>query len=144
MNKKEIGLRLREFLIGKYGKLIIAAEKLEIGPQNLNKYLNGDYVPGGKLIAKLSELGCDTNWLLGIENYKDAVTVGENNNGKDLYEVKDKIIIQQAEEIFKLKQDIKDATEQANKLEQRLKDLERRMKKESKPVKKKSSGKNVS
>ena len=129
MDKKGVGIRLKEFGKNKFGKLDLFAEALSMSPQSLQSYLSGRSLPGAAIISKLIELGCDTNWLLGIENYKDAVTVSENNNGKDLYEIKDKIIIQQAEEIFKLKQ-------LANDLEQRLKDLERRIKEESKPVKK--------
>lgn len=138
MDKKGVGIRLKEFGKNKFGKLDLFAEALSMSPQSLQSYLSGRSLPGAAIISKLIELGCDTNWLLGIENYKDAVTVSENNNGKDLYVIKDKIIIQQAEEIFKLKQDIKDATEQANMLEQRLKDLERRVKEETKIKKVKS------
>lgn len=141
MNKKQIGERLREFLLSKFGKLNFAAQKLEILPQTLTKYLNGNFVPGGELIAKLSEYGCDTNWLLGIEDHTKAEKVSDENS--NLYEIKDKIIIQQAEEIFKLKKEAKEAMEQANQIEKRLKDLERRIREEPKLIKKKSGVKNL-
>lgn len=141
MDKKEIGKRLREFLIGKYGKLIVAAEKLEIGPQNLNKYLNGNYVPGGKFIARLSELGCDTNWLLGIDDYVKTEKVSDvNQNG---YEAKDEVIVQQAEEIYKLRKEIRETKVEITKLQNRLHELEASVNEEPKLIKKKSGVKNL-
>lgn len=118
------------------------AEKFNITPEYLSLILNGK-----RKAKRLKERLIQFLQTNEFETQKinidiNSIHVGENNNGKDLYEVKDKIIIQQAEEIFKLKQDINDATEQANKLEQRLKDLERRMKEESK-LKKRNGVKNM-
>lgn len=114
MDKKEIGNRIREFLVTKFGKLSMGAEKLEISPQNLNKYLNGKFVPGGELISKLGEMGCDINWLLNIENANEANQVTEAAN---IYTVKDKIILSQTEEIFLLKKQLLDLTEKLDELE---------------------------
>jgi transcriptional regulator with XRE-family HTH domain len=136
MNKEEVGNRLRTFLVSKYGKLNLAAQNLGIIPQTLSKYLRGDFIPGGEFIAKLSELGCDTNWLLGIEDLSKAGKVSEVNN--NLYEVKDEVIVQQAEEIFRLRKEIRETTEQMNQLIKRLNDLEGRMKEEPKLSKKKN------
>lgn len=69
MDKVLIGKKLREFLITKFGKLTIAAEKLEMLPQNLNTYLNGKHIPGGKLLNRLNELGCDTKYLFNSNDY---------------------------------------------------------------------------
>jgi len=105
MDKTEIGLRLREFLIGKFGKLNIAADYLGIGPQNLNKYLKGKYVPGGELISKLIESGCDIAWLFDLKVPEDSGIVSD---GKAEYGVKDKVIINQAEEIYELRTKIEE------------------------------------
>lgn len=120
MNKKEIGIRIREFLITKFGKLSLGAEKLEISPQNLNKYLNGKFVPGGEIISKLGEMGCDINWLLNIENVKESTQVNEVANA---YTVKDEIILSQAEEIFLLKKQLLDLSEKLDELEKESGDM---------------------
>lgn len=141
MNKKQIGERLREFLLSKFGKLNFAAQKLEILPQTLTKYLNGNFVPGGELIAKLSEYGCDTNWLLGIEDYVKTEKVSDGNqNG---YEAKDEVIVQQAEEIYKLRKETRETKVEISKLQNRLHELEASVNKEPKLIKKKTGVKNL-
>lgn len=104
MDKIEIGKRMREYLINKYGKLNVGAERLNMSPQNLNKYLKGEFLPGAEIISKLGESGCDINWLLNID-MKDADKISEPAND---YSVKDKIILSQTEEIFLLKKQLLD------------------------------------
>lgn len=82
MNKILIGKKLREFLISKFGKLTIAAEKLEMRPQNLNTYLNGEHIPGGKLLNRLNELGCDTEFLFNTKDYYNEET--DNSSIEDM------------------------------------------------------------
>jgi transcriptional regulator with XRE-family HTH domain len=114
MDKVATGKKLREYLISKFGKLNIGAEKLGMSPQNLNKYLKGEFLPGAEIISKLGELGCDISWLLNIENNNKANQVSEESK---VYTVKDKIILSQAEEIFELKKILKDLSAKIDELE---------------------------
>ena len=67
-NNVEISLRLKEFIENKFnGNAAAFARELNIFPQTLHKYLNGERKIGGKLISKLSNFGCDINWLLNGE-----------------------------------------------------------------------------
>jgi SOS-response transcriptional repressor LexA len=63
LNGKEVGSRLREFGESNFKSLSKLAERLGMKPQSLQKYLNGTSIPGGEIIARLIDLGCDINWL---------------------------------------------------------------------------------
>ncbi len=62
--KSLIASRLREFAYSKTDKLSDFARLLEMLPQTLNSYLSGRITPGSELLVKLSEMGCDIEWLL--------------------------------------------------------------------------------
>lgn len=113
MNKDEVGSRLRKFLLEKFGKLTIGAENIGMSPQSLQKYLKGEFIPGGEIISKLSELGCDIEWLLlRKENPSD-----NSGNGNESLNRKDKIILSQAEELTMMKVKLEE-------LKQRILELE--------------------
>lgn len=63
-NKAEIAKRLREFGKRNFKNFAELARKMEWSPQALNVYLSGQSIPGGNILFKLKELGCDINWLL--------------------------------------------------------------------------------
>lgn len=113
MDKKEVGLRLRKFLLEKFIKLNIAAEKVGMSPQALQKYLNGDFIPGGEILSKLSQLGCDIDWLLlGGESQNTNIVNTEQLN------IKDKIIISQAEELTMMRDKLEDLKQRVLELEE--------------------------
>ncbi|MBK7265478.1 MAG: helix-turn-helix domain-containing protein [Ignavibacteriales bacterium] len=59
-----IARRLREFAYSKTDRLKDFAGSLDMSPQTLNSYLSGKISPGSELLIKLSDLGCDIDWLL--------------------------------------------------------------------------------
>ncbi len=59
-----IAARLREFAYSKTDRLKEFARSLDMSPQTLNSYLSGKISPGSELLIKLSDLGCDIDWLL--------------------------------------------------------------------------------
>lgn len=115
-NKVEIGNRLREFGLSKFGKLSALATLLDMSPQSLQSYLSGRSLPGASIISKLKKLGCDTDWLLLNKEETELEKKSEKeNNESDL--TKDNIILSQAEEIFLLKSILKELSIKINKLE---------------------------
>ena len=59
-----IGEKLRVFAKKKLGSVAKLAESLGMKPPSLYNYLNGVSIPGGEMLTKLKNLGCDINWLL--------------------------------------------------------------------------------
>ncbi|MFA7360813.1 MAG: hypothetical protein WC139_07225 [Candidatus Kapaibacterium sp.] len=60
-----ISTRIKEFIDKKYlGNNSALARDLHMKPQALQVYLLGSSIPGGILLTKLAELGCDINYLL--------------------------------------------------------------------------------
>ncbi|MEW6701840.1 MAG: hypothetical protein AB1298_03905 [Bacteroidota bacterium] len=66
MNKKlEIAFRLKNFAEKKFNGLAGLSRALGMKDrQGLNPYLSGKSFIGGEYLLKLSDLGCDINWLL--------------------------------------------------------------------------------
>lgn len=60
----KIGEKLRVFANKKLGSVAKLAESLGMKPPSLYNYLDGVSIPGGEMLAKLKNLGCDINWLL--------------------------------------------------------------------------------
>ncbi|MFC2084941.1 XRE family transcriptional regulator [Bacteroidota bacterium] len=63
-NKIEIGKRLREFIKKKYSTIAEFAEAMDRDKTFFTPYFSGKSIPGGEILAKLRDLGCDINWLL--------------------------------------------------------------------------------
>lgn len=61
---KEIGERLREFSLTKFDKLTDFAASLDLNLQQLSAYVRGLNMPGKEILTKLSDEGCNINWLL--------------------------------------------------------------------------------
>lgn len=56
--------RLREFAEKHFDSMADFARALDMPPQQIYDYLSGKSKPGALILMKLSELGCDINWLL--------------------------------------------------------------------------------
>lgn len=73
LDKKEIGLRLKQFLKGKFSSIDEAGIHLETTGNTLRTtYLNGKSLPGAELIYKLLLIGCDINWLFTGESLHNS------------------------------------------------------------------------
>lgn len=59
-----IGEKLRFFAENYIGSVKKLAELLGMKPPSLYVYLNNESIPGGDILRKLKDLGCDINWLL--------------------------------------------------------------------------------
>jgi transcriptional regulator with XRE-family HTH domain len=65
LNKnKEIAVRLKRFAKDKNYSLAELGRLLNMKQQAFKNYYDGISIPGGKILSKLAELGCDINWLL--------------------------------------------------------------------------------
>ena len=65
LNKKEVGLRLKEFGIDRFGTISELALKLEMDYQSFHStYIQGRSLPGAKILSKLMQMGCNIDWLL--------------------------------------------------------------------------------
>ncbi|NUM71993.1 MAG: LexA family transcriptional regulator [Ignavibacteriaceae bacterium] len=70
-NKEEISMRLRLWADSKFKRTTDLAKALEMSLGALSSsYLNGRSIPGGDLLIKLANLGCDIHWLLTGEDKK--------------------------------------------------------------------------
>jgi len=63
-NKVEIGARLKEFAEKNFSTLTDFAAQMGKDKTFFTTYFKGKSILGGELLAKLSDLGCDINWLL--------------------------------------------------------------------------------
>ena len=64
----KIGEKIRLFAEKQYGSVSILAELLGMKPPSLYVYLNNESIPGGEILKKLQDLGCDINWLLSEDD----------------------------------------------------------------------------
>jgi len=64
----KIGEKIRLFAEKQYGSVSILAELLGMKPPSLYVYLNNESIPGGEILKKLQDLGCDINWLLSDDD----------------------------------------------------------------------------
>ena len=64
LSKDEVAINLRKFANDNFKSLAELGRKLGMRPQNLQIYFDGRSYPGGQVLGKLSELGCDINWLM--------------------------------------------------------------------------------
>lgn len=63
-----IGEKLRFFAENYIGSVAKLAELLDMKPPSLYVYLNNESIPGGDILRKLKDLGCDINWLLSDDD----------------------------------------------------------------------------
>ena len=61
--------RLKIFSKSKYGKDYIFAKEWGLNRTTLSDYMRGKGKPSFESLKKLSELGCDLNWLLTGKGY---------------------------------------------------------------------------
>lgn len=114
MDKTEVAKRLKIWGINKFGKLSILAKNLNMIPQSLQKYTSGDALPGAEIISKLSELGCDIEWLL----LRKEIPSGDSGNENEYINRKDKIILSQAEELTMMKVKLEELKQRVLELEE--------------------------
>lgn len=90
MNKKlEIASRLKDFAEKKFNGLAGLSRALGMKDrQGLNPYLAGKSFIGGEYLLKLSDLGCDINWLLTgtTINGKEAIRANHVKEPASEYE----------------------------------------------------------
>lgn len=99
LDKLAISERFREFITEKYITVKNAAEELGVSSATLSStYLNGTSVPGGALIAKLIQAGCDVDWLLtGKAKEKGKNTHTEHSyNSQEEISSKDNIVAEKS------------------------------------------------
>lgn len=79
MDKKvEIGRRIKEFAEKKFSSTAELSRQLGMkNRQGLNPYIQGKSFPGSELLLKLTELGCDVNWLLKGEGVQTTIIAHE-------------------------------------------------------------------
>jgi len=64
LDKDQIGERLREFGVAKFGNVTGFAKAMGHTPSSFQAaYLSGRSLPGSPMIAHLLKLGCDIHWL---------------------------------------------------------------------------------
>lgn len=71
----EIGVRIKEFAISKFGSLSEFCKQMEISLQGIYPYLKGTSLPGAMFLIKMQKLGCSIDWLLSGEKSKSEMTV---------------------------------------------------------------------
>lgn len=64
LSKLEVAKNLRKFSENNFNSFAELARRMNISPQTIQAYIDGRVYPGGPFLAKLSDLGCDINWLL--------------------------------------------------------------------------------
>lgn len=120
MSKTHISRKLRQLLKNKFGSYKKASIALSMSPQNLQKYLDGERVPGGEVLIRLLEVGCDLNWLFDTDVPED---IGIVSDGKAEYGVKDKFINAQAIEISKLRAKVIEVNKELEDLKNQIKKI---------------------
>lgn len=89
LNKIEIGHRLREFALKRFGRIKDLSDYLGMAQGGFtDTYLNGRSLPGAKIISKLIKLGCDIDWLLHGTQKNNAISEKTENSWSLQIEVK--------------------------------------------------------
>jgi phage repressor protein C with HTH and peptisase S24 domain len=86
LNKKEVGTRLKEWLLTKYNSIDEAGKALDTTGNSLrNSYLNGKALPGGELMQKLLEIGCPIDEILtGKRNVNSRYSLRKTIEASDI------------------------------------------------------------
>ena len=126
MNKNvEISVKLKEFIKEKFNNNAASlARELNIFPQTLQKYLNGERKPGRIFLIKLSKVGLDLKYLLDLD---------QTNNGTTMVKVKEPFVKASdtidnygsciEKEITELKNEIKKVQEEIEEVRARNREL---------------------
>jgi transcriptional regulator with XRE-family HTH domain len=90
---KEIGKRLKEFVNKSFKTQSEFTRAMGKSPAFFTPYFNGNSVPGGEILKKLAEFGCDINWLLtgqvteppaGSGNYSGNIVTQTGQSGHQI------------------------------------------------------------
>jgi transcriptional regulator with XRE-family HTH domain len=119
LNKNvEISVKLKEFIKEKFNNNAASlARELNIFPQTLQKYLNGERKPGRIFLIKLSKVGLDLKYLLDLD---------QTNNGTTMVKVEEPIDNYGScieKEITELKNEIKKVQEEIEEVRARNREL---------------------
>jgi len=68
-----IGKKLKEFGLKKFKGITPFAKALGVKREQLYPYFNNKTIPGGGMLKKLKDMGCDINWLLADDEGPPAV-----------------------------------------------------------------------
>lgn len=109
--------RLKQFAKSKYGRDFRLAQAWGINRVTVSKYMNGDVKPSFDNLVKLSELGCDINWLLTGNGHKPEP-------GSDEVEEVLKKLQEMQKEILELKGDYEKERKVRGELLKRIEKLE--------------------
>lgn len=122
LNSAQIGENLRIWAKNNFGKYQNLAAELNMSSSSLQTYLNGESIPGGKILAKLAQLGCDLNWLLNgtTTNTVNETLEGYGMNYKTILEENKKL----HDDLDRLKIKVFDLQEENEKLRLQLNDFE--------------------
>lgn len=96
LTNKEIGNNLVIFAKENFKNLTGLANEIGLSLNAFQPYYKGKSILGGKLLAKLADLGCDINWLL-TGSYSE-------NNSEDQFQITN-------EKFNQLKKDVDDLKE---------------------------------
>mgnify|MGYP005820165519 CR=1 FL=1 len=96
-NINDFGGRLRKFAESNYKTMTDFTKQLGIARQYITPYLNNTSKPGADILQKLSNLGCNINWLLTGEgsmklndaysNSDDIARITDGSDGIPYYDI---------------------------------------------------------
>jgi transcriptional regulator with XRE-family HTH domain len=77
LNKKETGKRLKEFATHNFTSLAEFGRQFGKDRTFFTPYFNGTSAPGGEILFRLAELGCDITWLLTGAKHNESVIMNQ-------------------------------------------------------------------
>ncbi len=80
MDKKIFSARLTQFANAVASTKAEFAEMIEMSPQMLHKYINGERLPLPEILNKIHKVGCNLNWLLNGEG--EMMTIKKESTKK--------------------------------------------------------------
>ena len=125
MNDEIIAENLKIFGEKKFRKNTDFAKALDMMPQSLDKYLKGISIPGGLILKKLAQLGCDINWLLTGESYKSPEAELMDKQDRERLDKHGAQIDELKEAVKVLGESFKELTETNTKILEHLRSIDR-------------------
>ena len=77
----DFGSKLKHFAKNNYGSIKELAEKMDMHPNSLSRYIGGGNNPGLLVLIKLAKAGCDMNWLFEEAKEENNLMVAEEKAG---------------------------------------------------------------
>ncbi|CAG1022660.1 hypothetical protein MTYM_01886 [Methylococcales bacterium] len=82
----DFGAKIKLFAKMKFGSVSALADALDISQPHLSQYINDKNKPGMEFFRKMSELGCDLNWLMSDDDRPPPEVTDIAQQLKDLEE----------------------------------------------------------